>query len=68
MAVHQPINGKNKGVDISGQINSTFTSTTLANNDSISVFMVSNAECLITPTATSSVIKNGRSIQLSFPQ
>ena len=57
-----PINGgttpayqwKKGGTDISGQTNSTYTSTTLANTDAVTVVMTSNATpCLTGSPATS---------------
>jgi alpha-tubulin suppressor-like RCC1 family protein len=47
---------KNNGVDIDGATDATFTSTTLANNDAISVTMTSNATCASSATATSTAI------------
>jgi hypothetical protein len=44
---------KKGGVDISGETGSTFTSSTLANNDVISVLMTSNATCASPSNATS---------------
>src|SRR5579871_3504381 len=40
------------GTPVAGATGATFTSTTLANNDQVSVVMTSNAGCLTTPTAT----------------
>jgi hypothetical protein len=47
---------KKDGVDISGATNATFTSTTLANNDAISVEMTSTETCVSSATATSTAI------------
>lgn len=44
------------GVAISGATNAGYTSTTLANNDTISCVLTSNAFCATTATATSSVL------------
>jgi len=56
-----PVNGgtsptfqwQKNNTDIPGQTGSVFTSTTLANNDQITVRMTSNDPCASTPTATS---------------
>ena len=56
-----PVNGgttpayqwKKGGTDISGETNSTYTSTTLANSDVITVVMTSNAPCATGSPATS---------------
>ena len=42
------------GVDVSGATGSTFTSTTLANNDVVTVVMASNNPCVSNPSSTSS--------------
>jgi len=47
---------KNGGTNISGATGATYTSTTLANNDAISVSMTSNAGCVSTPTVASNSI------------
>jgi uncharacterized protein YjdB len=44
---------KKGGVNISGATNATYTSSTLANGDQISVDMVSNSACASTPNASS---------------
>ena len=47
---------KKNGVNISGATSDTFASSTLANNDSITVEMTSGAQCLSTTTAISSTL------------
>lgn len=47
---------KNNGTNISGAINATYTSTTLANADAITCVMTSNATCPSPTTATSNSI------------
>src|SRR5436190_23438509 len=39
-----------------GATNATFTSSTLANNDIVTVVMTSNANCITTPTANSNQV------------
>src|ERR1044071_2445322 len=44
------------GNAVAGATNSTFTSSTLANNDVVTVVMTSNSNCLTTPTANSNQV------------
>src|SRR6185369_350514 len=44
------------GNAIAGATNATFTSSTLANNDVVSLVMTSNANCITTPTANSNQV------------
>ena len=44
---------RKNGTNISGATSATYTSTTLANNDSITCVLTSNVPCATTPTATS---------------
>ncbi len=44
------------GVNISGETGSTYTSTSLANNNAITVIMTSNATCVSPTTATSNTV------------
>src|ERR1044071_7640075 len=44
------------GNAVAGATNATFTSSTLANNDVVTVVMTSNANCLTTPTANSNPV------------
>jgi hypothetical protein len=47
---------KNKGVAIQNQTAATYTSNTLANNDQISVDIISNASCKSTANASSNIL------------
>src|SRR5678816_1153118 len=44
------------GNAVAGATNATFTSSTLANNDIVTVVMTSNANCITTPTANSNQV------------
>src|ERR1019366_1040580 len=59
-----PVNGgtapayqwKKNGTNINGATSSTYTSSSLANGDIITVQMISNSQCVISSTATSSPV------------
>ena len=70
---HQPmvdqlqlINGMINGVNVGGQTASTFTTSTLANGNIVSVMMTSNDPCANPATATSNAITDHCNIQLSI--
>ncbi len=44
------------GITVPGQTAETFTTTTLADNDQVTVIMTSNASCTTSPNATSNII------------